>query len=170
GELLAHVRGLAVRAADRFPVPDELLEVRLAFHAHVLVDRHRRESLGIDPDTRSYTSICPVSATELELSGGANDSNHRLGPSWLGGGCEARRARLRAGRRRGRPRPALRSRPGDPGSRSDRSRGPVDRAHEWSDAAVGARPARAALRAASAPVVHARAWTRSARRRVRGGH
>src|SRR5438874_6581948 len=50
GELLADVRGLAVGAADRFPVADELLEMRLALHAYVLVDRHRRGSLGRDPD------------------------------------------------------------------------------------------------------------------------
>jgi hypothetical protein len=50
GELLADVRGVAVGAADRFPVPDELLEMRLALHADVLVDRHRCGSLGRDPD------------------------------------------------------------------------------------------------------------------------
>src|ERR671929_1140346 len=40
GELLAHVRGLALRAVDLLPVPDEFLEVRLALHADVLVDGH----------------------------------------------------------------------------------------------------------------------------------
>src|SRR5919109_1008247 len=40
-ELLAHVRGGAVGAVRLLAVPDELLEVRLALHADVLVDRHR---------------------------------------------------------------------------------------------------------------------------------
>src|SRR3954471_20094719 len=50
GELLAHVLGAAIRTVGVVTVPDELLEMRLALHAHVLVDRHRRESLGITPD------------------------------------------------------------------------------------------------------------------------
>src|SRR3954452_8538712 len=50
GELLAHVLGTAIRTIGVVTVPDELLEVRLALHAHVLIDRHRRESLGITPD------------------------------------------------------------------------------------------------------------------------
>src|SRR5689334_15878240 len=41
GELLAHVRGGAVRAVRLLAVADELLEVRLALHADVFVDRHR---------------------------------------------------------------------------------------------------------------------------------
>ena len=46
GELLAHVRGLAVGTGRvRLRDPDELLEVRLALHAHVLVDRHRLGSV-----------------------------------------------------------------------------------------------------------------------------
>src|SRR5690348_7517574 len=40
GELLPHVQGAAVRAVWVVTVPDELLEVRLALHAHVLVDGH----------------------------------------------------------------------------------------------------------------------------------
>jgi hypothetical protein len=41
GELLEHVRGAAVRAARlRIVYADELLEVRLALHAGVFVDRH----------------------------------------------------------------------------------------------------------------------------------
>jgi hypothetical protein len=40
GELLPHVRGAAVRAVRIVTVPDELLEVRFALHAHVLVNRH----------------------------------------------------------------------------------------------------------------------------------
>src|SRR5215210_3071187 len=40
GELLAHVRRGAIRAVGRVAVADELLEVRLALHAHVFVDRH----------------------------------------------------------------------------------------------------------------------------------
>jgi len=50
GELLAHVLGTAIRAVGIVTVPDELLEMRLALHAHILVDRHRRESLGSCPD------------------------------------------------------------------------------------------------------------------------
>src|SRR5207244_1350838 len=50
GELLAHVLGAAVRTVGVVPVPDELLEVRLALHADVLVDRHRLGSLGGCPD------------------------------------------------------------------------------------------------------------------------
>src|ERR687883_518459 len=50
GELLAHVLGAAVRTVGVVPVPDELLEVRLALHADVLVDRHRLGSLGRGSD------------------------------------------------------------------------------------------------------------------------
>src|SRR5439155_12269860 len=50
GELLEHVLGAAIRTVGIVTVPDELLEMRLALHAHVLVDRHRRESLGSHPD------------------------------------------------------------------------------------------------------------------------
>src|SRR3954468_20269722 len=42
GELLLHLRARAVRAGGRLAVPDELLEMRLALHADVLVDRHTR--------------------------------------------------------------------------------------------------------------------------------
>jgi hypothetical protein len=38
--LLPHVRGAAVRTVGIVTVPDELLEVRFALHAHVLVDGH----------------------------------------------------------------------------------------------------------------------------------
>src|SRR5581483_692356 len=41
GELLLDLRAAAVRAVGLLAVPDELLEVRLALHADVLVDRHR---------------------------------------------------------------------------------------------------------------------------------
>src|ERR671936_332836 len=41
-ELPLDLRRLTVGAADRLAVPHELLEVRLALHAHVLVDRHGR--------------------------------------------------------------------------------------------------------------------------------
>src|SRR5690242_1547621 len=41
GELLAHIRGGAVRTVRLLAVPDELLEVRLALHTDVFVDRHR---------------------------------------------------------------------------------------------------------------------------------
>src|SRR5947209_689692 len=40
GELLRDVRRGAVRAVDLLVAPDELLEMRLALHADVLVDRH----------------------------------------------------------------------------------------------------------------------------------
>ena len=69
GELLAHVRGLAVGAIHCLAVPDELLEVRLALHAHVLVDRHRRGSLGMDPDaSQNEVRLLPaLTAEPLEL-------------------------------------------------------------------------------------------------------
>src|SRR5919206_1841811 len=41
GELPPHVRGAAVRAVRLLAVADELLEVRLALHADVFVERHR---------------------------------------------------------------------------------------------------------------------------------
>src|SRR4029434_9593775 len=91
GELLAHMRGVAVGAADRFPVPDELLEVRLALHAHVLVDRHRRESLGIDPDARSRLRFARYPLRNWSFFGGANDPDHRLGTSRLCSGRQAAR-------------------------------------------------------------------------------
>src|SRR5918994_4507676 len=56
GQLPPHVRGAAVRAVGVVPVPDQLLEVRLAAHAHVLVDRHRLGSLGTSSDGRGRTS------------------------------------------------------------------------------------------------------------------
>src|SRR5256885_3881370 len=56
GELLAHVLGAAVRTVGVAPVPDELLEVRLALHADVLVDRHRLGSLGRGSDTSQMWS------------------------------------------------------------------------------------------------------------------
>ena len=40
----------AVGAVRRLAVPDELLEVRLALHADVFVDRHRSRSVDIRPD------------------------------------------------------------------------------------------------------------------------
>src|SRR5436190_2921683 len=78
GELLAHVRGAAVRAVGVVTVPDELLEVRLALHAHVLVDRHRRGSVGLAPDgpqTESRTLLAtPAHAQPAE------DAGEHLGP------------------------------------------------------------------------------------------
>src|SRR3954470_5287767 len=53
GELLAHVHGAAVGAVGIVTVADELLEMRLALHADVLVDRHRLGSLGTRPDAGS---------------------------------------------------------------------------------------------------------------------
>src|SRR5207247_8832604 len=50
GELLAHVLGAAVRTVGVVSVPDELLEVRLALHADVLVDRQHLGSLGCHSD------------------------------------------------------------------------------------------------------------------------
>src|SRR6185312_12072743 len=41
GELARDLRRRAVGAGDLLLAPDELLEVRLAFHADVFVDRHR---------------------------------------------------------------------------------------------------------------------------------
>src|SRR5215475_13275233 len=58
GELLAHVRGAAVRAVRVVTVPDELLEMRLALHAHVLVNRHRRGSVGSVPDEPQIDDDC----------------------------------------------------------------------------------------------------------------
>ena len=152
GELLAHVRGLAVGAAHRFPVPDELLEVRLALHAHVLVDRHRRGSLGRGPSRRNRSSgpagnrpwkamkghsarldfRCPVSATELELSCGRENSDRRHGPRGLGGGRQAVRGSAADATRRARP--ALRARP------RDRRGRPGDRAGPWIAHTSGATP------------------------------
>jgi len=43
GELLADVCGAAVGAVRLLSASDELLEVRLALHADVLVDRHRKQ-------------------------------------------------------------------------------------------------------------------------------
>src|SRR5437762_11678618 len=60
GELLAHVLGAAVRTIGVVPVPDELLEVRLALHAGVLVDRHRLGSLGSCSDRSQMCSNCRV--------------------------------------------------------------------------------------------------------------
>src|SRR5436309_7669071 len=60
GELLPHVRGAAVGARRLLVAPDELLEVRLALHAHVLVDRHRLGSLGRSPDGPQIWSNEPV--------------------------------------------------------------------------------------------------------------
>jgi N-acetyltransferase len=60
GELLPHVLGPAVRAIGVLPVPDELLEVGLALHADVLVDRHRPGSLGSHSDGPQMCSNGPM--------------------------------------------------------------------------------------------------------------
>ena len=118
GELLAHVRGVAVGAADRFPVADELLEVRLALHAHVLVDRHRRESLG-----KMRTLGATLRPARYPLRNWSflveNDPDRRLRPSRLRCRRTAAGAWLRADRGRSRARPALRARPGDRGGCRD---------------------------------------------------
>src|SRR5439155_8023024 len=49
-ELFDHFRRAALRAVDLLVAADELLEVLLALHADVLVDRHRPGSLGARPD------------------------------------------------------------------------------------------------------------------------
>src|SRR5437764_8608292 len=51
-ELPGDLRPAAVRTGDLLVAPNELLEVRLALHAHVLVHRHRSGSLGAPPDGR----------------------------------------------------------------------------------------------------------------------
>ena len=70
GELLDDLLGAAVRARHLLiGRPDELLEVRLALHAHVLVDRHRLGSLGRSPDGSQIWSNARVwdrLATRLE--------------------------------------------------------------------------------------------------------
>jgi hypothetical protein len=56
GELLLHLRAAAVGTRRLLPVSDELLEVRLALHADVFVDRHRiKSSVGawLQPGTDS---------------------------------------------------------------------------------------------------------------------
>jgi hypothetical protein len=57
GELAPRLRGAAVRALRiRVLEPQELLEVTLARHAHELVDRHRRRSVGRSPDAPQTVS------------------------------------------------------------------------------------------------------------------
>jgi hypothetical protein len=48
GELASDVRGVAVGAADLPVAPHELLEMRLALHAHVFVDRHGSDTTNDD--------------------------------------------------------------------------------------------------------------------------
>src|SRR5437868_10346978 len=57
GELLAHVLGAAIGTVGIVTVPDELLEMRLALHTHVLVDRHRHGSVSRIPDAPRTSSI-----------------------------------------------------------------------------------------------------------------
>src|SRR5438094_5841334 len=59
GELPSDLRRSAVRAGDLLIPPNELLEVRLALHAHVLVHRHRPGSLGAWPDGRQPANTRP---------------------------------------------------------------------------------------------------------------
>src|SRR5438094_1550514 len=56
-ELAGDLRCAAVRADDLLVSPNELLEVRLALHAHVLVHRHRPGSLGASPDGRQILLV-----------------------------------------------------------------------------------------------------------------
>src|SRR5215217_5914597 len=50
-DLATDVRGAAVGALGVVPVPNELLEVRLARHADVLVNRHARDATSRVPST-----------------------------------------------------------------------------------------------------------------------
>ena len=50
GKLLLNLDGIAGRAGHGVAVPYKLLEMLLALHAHVLVDRHRHGSLGTGSD------------------------------------------------------------------------------------------------------------------------
>ena len=170
GELPADVRGLAVRAIRiGLRNADELLEVRLAFHAHVLVDRHRTGSVvdppaGTEGPPRTLRSPCPVSATELERDENRKRSCDRLRPRRLGRLRSARRARRRAARGPSGARPALRPGRGDPRGGSGPRAWAVDRAHERRNSAVRARPAYAALQRPPAADFHARARARATRR------
>jgi hypothetical protein len=61
-ELLANVGGAAIGAVGLLAVSDELLEMRLALHADVLVDRHARsvrvtQTRFSEREARSDTSV-----------------------------------------------------------------------------------------------------------------
>jgi hypothetical protein len=68
GELAARLRRAAFRAVRVSVVePDELLEVLLARHARVLVDRHRRGSVGTSPDASQIRQRLPRPPHPYEL-------------------------------------------------------------------------------------------------------
>ena len=162
-QLAADIRVAAVRAVGLLAVPDELLEVRLAAHAHVLVDRHRLVSLT-PRDTIAVPGI-------RYGTGAANVRHHhrhrRRRQGRLGDQRSPPRARHRAARGRRRARPPLRPGHGDRGrGRVDRA-GPVGGARQRHDAARRARPARPALQRPSAPDARQGPRPRAAGRRVR---
>jgi hypothetical protein len=74
GELARDVGRGAVGALDLLLAADELLEMRLALHADVLVDRHGSDasatrSTGAEPGSRAALRVHswgPASGTELE--------------------------------------------------------------------------------------------------------
>src|SRR5581483_571970 len=82
-ELPRHVRGGAVRARDLLVAADELLEVRLALHADVLVDRHRPESTsqphGASGSSTRPLRTRPVPGTGRVLTGHVRRSTLTLG-------------------------------------------------------------------------------------------
>src|SRR5436189_1819743 len=73
-ELLLHLGLPAVGAGRRLTVADELLEVRFAAHADVLVDRHRqqvtRRASWASNRTASDTLFLPGIRKELEPTDG----------------------------------------------------------------------------------------------------
>ena len=166
-QLAADVFGAAVRAVRLIAVSHELLEVRLARHAHVLVDRHRLVSVS-PPDT--------IALPGIRYGTGAKRCS-TTSPSSAPAAEPARRsphACASAASSSARPEPtssssASRTRAIADVAALDRA-GPVGRARQRHDAARRARPARAALQRPSAPDARQEPRPRAAGRCIRRRH
>src|SRR5581483_4466040 len=77
GELLRDVHCGAVGAGDLLVAPDELLEVRLAFHADVLVDRHTGILASGSSSDQTIQSIAPAAKPSPAGRIGWNHSTNR---------------------------------------------------------------------------------------------
>ena len=129
GKLARHPFGAArVTRGVRVAHADELLEVVLALHAHELVDRHRRGSVGTYPDERQPDAAarasyprrgCVRPSPSCSFSGSPPASERPAGASGEAVRPSPLRPRALRARRRSRPRPRSRRERGS--SRDPRS-------------------------------------------------
>ena len=145
-QLAQDVRTAAIRAVRLLAVPHELLEVRLARHARVFVDRH---APSLRPGATLASARYPLRNWSNDVR---DDHRYRRRRACRLGNCRPpARTRSPAPRRGERPRAPLRAGRRDRRGRVARRAGAVGRARERSDAARSAGPARAPLQRPPAP-------------------